>query len=53
MENYRRLQKLGSGNFAKVHLAVHVPTKTQVSLRMYKGEVLGFYNIWPDKFSGS
>lgn len=31
MENYRRLRKLGSGNFAKVHLAVHIPTKTQVS----------------------
>lgn len=30
MENYQRLQKLGSGNFAKVHLAVHIPTKTQV-----------------------
>ena len=30
MENYQVLRKIGSGNFAKVYLAVHTPTRKQV-----------------------
>lgn len=31
MENYQVLRKIGSGNFAKVYLAVHTPTGRRVS----------------------
>lgn len=30
MENYQVLRKIGSGNFAKVYLAVHTPTGRRV-----------------------
>lgn len=31
MEHYQVLRKLGRGNFAKVYLALHVPSGKQVS----------------------
>lgn len=31
MDDYKVLQKIGAGNFAKVYLAVHVPTGKKVS----------------------
>ncbi len=34
MENYRRIRKIGSGNFAKVYLAVHEKSGRQVALKL-------------------
>lgn len=42
MENYRIIRKLGSGNFAKVYLALHEPSSRQVALKLIdKAKVQG------------
>lgn len=34
MDNYKILQKIGAGNFAKVYLAIHMPTGRKVALKV-------------------
>ena len=34
MEHYQLLRKLGRGNFAKVYLALHLPSGKQVALKL-------------------
>ena len=50
MEHYQLLRKLGRGNFAKVYLALHVPSGKQVSAagtlgyrRLYVSQITKFY----------
>ena len=42
MEHYQLLRKLGRGNFAKVYLALHVPSGKQVSV----AASLGYWRLY-------